>query len=97
MRKFNYKNCSVHAITTLLVALFTIQTGQAQGRINSNQTTGNNGQWGPTAVIATTQGSTYGSSKTNGFTITGPRSRANPFAWHLINKKAFTIFDKKKK
>ena len=21
----------------------------------------------------------------------------NPFAWHLINKKAFTIFDKKKK
>ena len=24
-----------------------------------------------------------------------PRSRANPFAWHLINKKAFTIFDKK--
>ena len=26
-----------------------------------------------------------------------PRSRANPFAWHLINKKAFTIFDKKKK
>ena len=25
-----------------------------------------------------------------------PRSRANPFAWHLINKKAFTIFDKKK-
>ena len=20
----------------------------------------------------------------------------NPFAWHLINKKAFTIFDKKK-
>ena len=71
MRKFNYKNCSVHAITTLLVALFTIQTGQAQGRINSNQTTGNNGQWGPTAVIATTQGSTYGSSKTNGFTITG--------------------------
>ncbi|MFM7895772.1 MAG: hypothetical protein ACKO8L_07515, partial [Flavobacterium sp.] len=25
------------------------------------------------------------------------RSRANPFAWHLINKKAFTIFDKKKK
>ena len=34
---------------------------------------------------------------TNITSLNSPRSRANPFAWHLINKKAFNIFDKKKK
>ncbi len=35
---------------------------------------------------------TFGS----GFYDLTPRSRANPFAWHLINKKAFTILIKRK-
>ena len=51
---------------------------------------GQTGDVGPTLVISSTPAPARIPSR-------GPRSRANPFAWHLINKKAFTIFDKKKK
>lgn len=77
MNKINSKKFSILQVILFLITIFSIQLSNAQGRIDSTppsippQSTdpGNNGQWGPTIVIATTVGGVYNASKNKDFTI----------------------------